>query len=34
MLYVPVGATGYDASYWLDPLQNAEKCGFSISYSL
>jgi hypothetical protein len=34
MLYVPVGATGYDASYWLDPLQNAEKCGFTISYSL
>jgi hypothetical protein len=34
MLYVPVDATGYEASYWLDPLQNAEKCGFTISYSL
>jgi hypothetical protein len=34
MLYVPVGATGYDTSYWLDPLQNATKCGFTISYSL
>ena len=31
-LYVPQGATGYDTSYWLDPLQNAEKCGFSIEY--
>lgn len=34
MLYVPIDATGYDARYWLDPLQNAEKCGFTISYSL
>jgi hypothetical protein len=34
MLYVPTSATGYDTRYWLDPLQNAEKCGFSISYSL
>jgi len=34
MLYVPQGATGYDASYWLDPLQNATKCGFTISYTL
>lgn len=34
MLYVPAGATGYDTGYWLDPLQNAEKCGFTISYSL
>lgn len=34
ILYVPQGATGYDASYWLDPLQNAEKCGFTISYTL
>ena len=32
ILYVPQGATGYDTSYWLDPLQNAEKCGFSIEY--
>ena len=34
MLYVPQGATGYDASYWLDPLQDATKCGFTISYTL
>lgn len=34
ILYVPQGATGYDTSYWLDPLQNAEKCGFTISYTL
>lgn len=25
-------ATGYDSGYWLDPLQNADKCGFSIQY--
>ena len=25
-------ATGYDSSYWLDPLQNADKCGFNIEY--
>ena len=25
-------ATGYDSSYWLDPLQNANKCGFNIEY--
>lgn len=34
MLYVPVGATGYDASYWLDPLQNSSKCGFTLSATL
>ena len=34
ILYVPAGATGYDASYWLDPLRNAEKCGFSLSATL
>jgi len=34
VLYVPAGATGYDASYWADPLCNAEKCGFTISYTL
>ena len=33
-LYVPQGATGYNAGYWLDPLQNATKCGFTISYTL
>ena len=32
ILYIPQGATGYDTSYWLDPLQNSEKCGFSIEY--
>ena len=25
-------ATGYDTGYWLDPLQNVDKCGFSIEY--
>lgn len=34
ILYVPQGATGYDTSYWLDPLQNPDKCGFTISYTL
>lgn len=34
ILYVPQGATGYDAGDWLDPLQNASKCGFTISYLL
>ena len=29
-LYIPAGATGYDTGAWLDPLQNAEKCGFTI----
>lgn len=33
-LYVPQGATGYDAGDWLDPLQSALKCGFTISYTL
>lgn len=28
-LYVRTGATGYDTGLWLDPLQNAEKCGFT-----
>lgn len=32
VLKIPQGATGYDASYWLDPLQNASKCGFHIEY--
>ena len=31
-LYVPTGATGYDSSYWADPLQDASKCGFTIEY--
>lgn len=34
ILYVPQGATGYDAGKWLDPLQNIDKCGFTISYTL
>lgn len=34
MLYVPTGATGYDSGYWLDPLQNASKCGFTLSATL
>lgn len=34
ILYVPANATGYNTSYWLDPLQNADKCGFTISYTL
>jgi len=25
-------ATGYDTGYWLDPLQNADKCGFNVEY--
>jgi hypothetical protein len=33
-LYVPAGATGYDSSYWLDPLQNSSKCGFTLSATL
>ena len=32
VLKVPQGATGYDSSYWLDPLQNSTKCGFHIEY--
>ena len=34
VLYVPAGATGYDTGAWLDPLQNAEKCGFTLSATL
>lgn len=34
ILYVPAGATGYDTGQWLDPLQNAEKCGFTLSATL
>lgn len=34
VLYVPVNATGYDTGQWLDPLQNPDKCGFTISYTL
>lgn len=34
MLYVPAGATGYDTGLWLDPLCNADKCGFTLSATL
>lgn len=33
-LFVPAGATGYDESEWLDPLQAEDKCNFTISYTL
>ena len=33
-LYVPAGATGYNTGQWLDPLQNAGKCGFTLSATL
>lgn len=29
-LYVPTGSTGYNTGYWLDPLQNSSKCGFTL----
>lgn len=29
-LIVPAGSTGYDESYWADPLQNDSKCGFNL----
>lgn len=32
VLKVPQGATGYDSGAWLDPLQDATKCGFHIEY--
>ena len=34
ILYVPSGATGYDASYWSSVLLDSTKCGFTISYTL
>lgn len=33
-LIVPENAIGYDTSYWLDPLCNPEKCGFTLEKSL
>lgn len=33
-LYVPANATGYEEGYWLDPLCNADKCGFTLSKTL
>ena len=32
ILYVPVGATGYDTGAWVDSLQDPTKCGFTFSY--
>lgn len=29
-LKVPAGATGYNTGYWLDPLCNSSKCGFTL----
>ena len=34
VLYVPAGATGYDAGTFLSQLCNPECCGFTISYTL
>ena len=34
LLLVPSGATGYGSGYWLDPLQSASKCGFTLSATL
>ena len=31
-LKVPTGATGYDTDEWLNPLQNPNRCGFTIEY--
>jgi hypothetical protein len=33
-LYVPANATGYEEGYWLDPVQNPDKCGFTLSKTL
>lgn len=33
-LYVPADATGYDTSYWLNPLCDASKCGFTLEKTL
>lgn len=34
MLNVPSGATGYDQGKWADVLCDANKCGFTINYTL
>ena len=31
-LYVPSGATGYNASYWSSVLLDSTKCGFTLEY--
>jgi hypothetical protein len=33
-LYVPSNGIGYNAGGWLDPLCNADKCGFTLSPTL
>jgi hypothetical protein len=33
-LYVPSGATGYDASYWASVLLDSTKCNFVLSATL
>ena len=25
-------ATGYDSGYWVDPLQDIDKCGYNVQY--
>ena len=32
VLSIYADAEGYDQGQWLDPLQNPDKCGFSIQY--
>lgn len=34
ILYAKAGATGFDTGQWLDPLQNPDKCNFTISLTL
>jgi hypothetical protein len=34
VLYTPASSTGYDTGYWLDPLCNANACGFTLSKTL
>ena len=34
ILYVPAGATGYDASYWASVWLDSTKSGFTIRYTL
>jgi hypothetical protein len=34
VIYVPSNAKGYNSGYWADPLQSADKCGFTLSATL
>jgi hypothetical protein len=34
VIYVPIESTGYEQGQWLDPLCNANKCGFTLSKTL